>query len=476
MHDKNKLKKPVSKDNVNVLVLELLFQIIGTALISILAMLVFRGFVFNKETLFGFLSGWIMLLFFALGTFYYVKMSGNNKLKSSVLLSTVLFNLAICIIMAKFINIYSIPFMLVALMLLMLTDRFTANIVNVTTTAMFTVLFLIANESISRMNIITLISFIICGMFIVSVIKSSDTRIMIILKTLILAFIIFLINFVAVLFINAHIMMTLKDTFWIMLGWVFSVCIFMVIMPIYESIFGLVTDLKLAELCNHNHPMLKELKEKAPGTFNHSVFVANLAEACAVSIGESPMLARASAYYHDYGKIKNPEYFSENQRGTNPHDNLIPEASAAVITKHTGDGYAILKEKNIPEEIAKVAIEHHGDAVVTFFYNKAQNISETTLSTENYRYNNIKPTTKIAAIVMICDTCEAATRSLNEDYTIDELRTFISNLITQKRDSGQFDNCDITMKDLKIITETIVDYIPSVFHKRIQYNNAKETK
>ncbi|MDE6189868.1 MAG: HDIG domain-containing protein [Clostridia bacterium] len=261
-----------------------------------------------------------------------------------------------------------------------------------------------------------------------------------------------------------------------LVGVMISVAIFILLLPLYETIFAVWTNFKLAEVCSPSQPLLKELREKAPGTYNHCVSVANLVESCADAIDLNPYMARACAYFHDVGKMRHPEYFTENQKdGRNPHDDLIPEVSVNMITAHVKDGVKILKEHHMPETIIKAAYEHHGDATVPYFYMKAQSITEDELSNYTYRYNARKPTTKYSALVMICDICEAIMRSKTpQDY--EQMRAIVDNVITSKLNEGQFDDCTLTVKDFVIIKDTICDVIPSTLHKRIDYDKAKERR
>lgn len=261
-----------------------------------------------------------------------------------------------------------------------------------------------------------------------------------------------------------------------LVGSMLSVAMFLVFLPLYESIFAVWTNFKLAEVCSPSQPLLNELKQKAPGTYNHSVSVANLVESCAEAIDINPYMARACAYFHDIGKIKQPEYFTENQKdGKNPHDDLIPEVSVNMITNHVKDGMAILSENHMPDTVIRAAYEHHGDATVPYFYMKAQSITEEQLSSYTYRYNARKPTTKYSALVMICDICEAIVRS-KQPESYEQLKDIVNNVIDGKLKEGQFDDCTLTVKDFAIIKETICDILPSTMHKRIDYDKAKERR
>jgi hypothetical protein len=241
------------------------------------------------------------------------------------------------------------------------------------------------------------------------------------------------------------------------------------LVPVIESIFNITTDYRLVELTNHKAPLIRRLIVEAPGTFNHSLAVANFAEICANAIGEDPFLARACAYYHDIGKLNNATYFTENQAGYNPHDELLPEVSAEIIRQHTEDGYDLCKEHRIPEEIARVTIEHHGTLPIMYFYNKAKTLTDGDVDIDEYCYHGDIPKGKIAAIIMICDSAEAAIRAMDnpDGERVDKL---LRSMIDERIKLGQFDDCAITMRDLTTLREAIVGSYSGLFHKRIKYN------
>ncbi|MCH5351580.1 MAG: HDIG domain-containing protein [Clostridiales bacterium] len=245
-----------------------------------------------------------------------------------------------------------------------------------------------------------------------------------------------------------------------------------ILVPIIESIFNITTDSKLVELTNHKAPLIHRLITEAPGTFNHSLSLANFAEICANAIGEDPYLARACAYYHDVGKLNNAEYFTENQAGYNPHDDILPEVSAEIIRQHTTDGYELCKKYHIPEEVARITIEHHGTLPIAYFYNKAQKLTDSDVDMDEYRYHGETPTGKIGAIIMICDAAEAAIRAMDNPDG-ERVDKFLKKMIDDRLRLGQFDNCSITMKDLNALREAIVGAYGGLFHKRIKYNNGR---
>lgn len=246
------------------------------------------------------------------------------------------------------------------------------------------------------------------------------------------------------------------------------VCV-IILLPVFEGIFKKVTCFKYAELTDHKSKYIKKMIEHAPGTFNHSLVVSNLAEACATAIGEDALLARTCAYYHDIGKLRRPEFFKENQAdGINPHDDLTPELSANIIKAHTQDGYALAKRARLPEEIARVCLEHHGTLPIWYFYAKAKKFTDGEVPIKDYSYPGPKPQTKISAIIMIADGCEAAARSLT-DRSSDKVNEAVKKIVNDRMQLGQFDECELTIKEINIIISTVVSRLTGVYHKRIEY-------
>lgn len=259
------------------------------------------------------------------------------------------------------------------------------------------------------------------------------------------------------------------------LGALFSVLLYMITLPVFEIVFSELTVFRLRELTGDDAKLIKKLKTEAPGTYNHSVVVAQLVEACASAIGENAELARAAAYYHDMGKLKNPEMFTENQADYNMHNELSPELSADIIRSHTRDGARLIKKNRLPEFFADVAVQHHGTLPIKYFYAKALKMSDGEVSVSNYSYAGPKPQSKIAAIIMIADAAEAATRSLS-DRSSASVEKLVRSLIEERLDLEQFDDCDITMRELSIITRTIASSLSGVYHSRITYPKIKISK
>ncbi len=259
---------------------------------------------------------------------------------------------------------------------------------------------------------------------------------------------------------------------------VFASLIAGTIIPVFEHLLGYTTNLKLLELSNFNHPLLHNLMMKAPGTYHHSVMVGSLAEIAADRIKANPLLARVSAYYHDIGKMANPLYFIENQSPQyNPHDHLSPAVSARILFSHVKNGARMGKEHGLGDSINDVIQQHHGTTMATFFYNKAKEQAPAEAADDvhetDYRYPGPRPQSREAAIVMIADACEASTRSI-PDPTPAKIQTMVNNIITKRFLDQQFHDCDLTLKDLKIIEESISRTLLSLYHQRIEYPGQKQ--
>ncbi len=236
----------------------------------------------------------------------------------------------------------------------------------------------------------------------------------------------------------------------------------------YEKIFGLMSDMSLLELSDTNSKLLKELSDKAPGTFHHSLNVANLAEAAANEIGANSMLVRVGALYHDIGKMKNAPFFTENQTtNVNAHDELSPHESAQVIIEHVIHGIEIAKKRNLPDRVIDFIRTHHGTTTVYYFYMKAKE-TDAQVNPEDFRYPGPIPFSKETAILMMCDSVEAASRSLKEPTTklIDQ---FVEKIIDKQMEEGQFLNADITFMEIQKVKKVLKRKLQNIFHLRIEY-------
>ena len=413
--------------------------------------------------------------------FYYLS---NNRVKTKknviILFSTVIVTLFISVACVKYINVWVAPIAISAVVVGLLVSRSTGFIANL---AVSILLILITGmleydvygntfaflESSYSLIVATIESF--CIMYLV---KKNYTRFKLIFGSLAIGAIVSLLAIVLALSLKLDIKYALICYAYSFVSTCLSAVGFTLIIPFYEEVFNVWTNFKLAEACCLSRPLLKKLATEAPGTFNHSIIVSNLAEACAIAIGENPYLAKACGIYHDVGKVQNPEFFVENQAyGYNPHDDLIPEHSARMIISHCSLGYDMLKKARLPEEIAVIAKEHHGTTHATYFYNRAKAVNGGELDDTGYRYDGPKPTSKIAVIIMIADGVEAATRAKSPKDT-DELVKIIDSIIDSKIKDNQFSDADITFSDLDEIKHTILKVIPAVYHKRIDYQKASD--
>ncbi len=245
-----------------------------------------------------------------------------------------------------------------------------------------------------------------------------------------------------------------------------------VLLPLLEYLFNLTTDISLLELMDLNQPLMRNLLVEAPGTYHHSIIVGNLVEAAAEVIGVNPLLARVSAYYHDIGKIKMPEYFVENQEGPiSRHDKLTPNMSSLIIISHVKEGVELARQNKLPEVIIDIIQQHHGTNLITYFYQKAkdQHPPEShTLSEAEFRYPGPKPQTRVSALLMMADAVEAASRALTEP-TPSRISALVDRIINHIFLDGQLDECEITLKDLQEIKKCFNYILTGMFHRRIDY-------
>ncbi|HHY83030.1 MAG TPA: HDIG domain-containing protein [Clostridiales bacterium] len=272
----------------------------------------------------------------------------------------------------------------------------------------------------------------------------------------------------------------LYSSLWGVLGGLLAAVLTIGTLPIWENLFGVVTPIKLVELGNPNHPVLKRLLMETPGTYHHSIIVANLAESAADAIGANGLLARVGAYYHDIGKLERPYFFKENQLTyDNPHERIDPELSTRIITAHANDGLEIARKYKVPDVIQKFITEHHGTTPVIYFFHKAKNLGNKEVSLDDFRYPGPKPQSRETAVVMLADTVEAAVRAMT-DYTPEKVEELIRKLIREKMDDGQFDECDLTIRDMNIIASSFTSVISGIFHERVKYPsvdlNAERTR
>ena len=247
------------------------------------------------------------------------------------------------------------------------------------------------------------------------------------------------------------------------------------VLPYFENTFDILTNMRLLELSDFSHTLLKQLLVKAPGTFHHSIMVGALAESGAEAINANATFARIASYYHDIGKMKRPEFFVENQKGgENPHNKTKPSLSALILTSHTKDGYIMGKQNKLPKEILDVILEHHGTTLVQFFYYKALENGEKVVES-NFRYSGPKPKTKESGIILMADTVEAAVRTL-EDKSREGIENFSRYLIRTKIDDNQLSDSALTLGEIEKVIQAFVNTLQGVYHERIKYPKLDERR
>jgi len=256
---------------------------------------------------------------------------------------------------------------------------------------------------------------------------------------------------------------------------IFAPFVTYMLLGLFEKMFDITTDVRLLELSDLNHPLLKDLSMKAPGTFHHSMVVGNLAEAAAEEIGENSLLTRVGSYFHDIGKMEKPEYYIENQMDSkNLHSKLKANMSALILAAHVKTGLEMAAEYKLPRRICDFIAEHHGTSLMYFFYNKAIAVAgdKEDVNEDDFRYPGPKPQSKVTAIVMIADTVEAATRTL-KNPSPSKIRAFVEGLAEQKYKDGELDECDLTFKELKQIVDAFMPVLFGVFQRRVEYPESK---
>jgi len=249
-----------------------------------------------------------------------------------------------------------------------------------------------------------------------------------------------------------------------------SVILTMGILPYLEELFSITTNIKLLELSDFNQPILKKLMVEAPGTYHHSIIVGNLVENASELIGANSLLARVGAYYHDIGKLKNPEYFAENQEGLlSKHDDLTPSMSSLILISHVKEGVDLAREYKLHRPIINVIEQHHGTSLIHYFYHKAlEEKKASKVGEEKYRYPGPKPRTREAAIVMLADAVEATSRTV-EEPSYERLRNMVDKVINDKFIDGQLNDCDITLVNLHRIAESFAHTLTGIYHTRVEY-------
>ncbi len=363
---------------------------------------------------------------------------------------------------------FAIPFVFPVSLTAVLLDGFAALIMSF----FLTVLVILLTAG----NIKLILFAIFSSISVIYLLRRTTRSSSLMLASLILGIFNFVIAFLILFYYNYDFSLDMVISLLVItvLGSVFTGGLVSTFSPLIEALFGIVSDMKLSELSTMDNPLLKQLSMTAPGTYQHSVRVANLAEAAAQRINANSLLVKVGAYFHDIGKTKKPEYFIENLRQgeENKHTKLAPKISALILKNHVKDGVEMAEEYGLPEEVINFIKEHHGTKLMTYFYNKALSMAEENgeqVREEEYRYPGPKPTSKETAILMITDAIEAASRTLNSPITPGKIQHVVEKIVKSIIDDGQLDESDLTFKELNEIKKTFVESLSAYFHTRIDY-------
>ncbi|MDR0426631.1 MAG: HDIG domain-containing protein [Clostridiales bacterium] len=425
-------------------------------------------------------SGIMTLSLITVSLFTYVVYSRKKILYRPRSLMAVCFSVSFGVVAGTAISaadIYYMPIAITAFLLVPLVDKRDVFFANTIAALSVTVILFFESVILGAARIQAVILMMFLGVFTGSVVAYSMSAIARRFTYTVRGFLI------ALLYTLALFLFSLLSDSFVFLDKMLFICISalgqvlvgVMLQPVLERMFNLLTNNRLIELADHNSPLIRRLISEAPGTFNHSLAVASFAEVCAINIGENPYLAKVCAYYHDIGKLSNPSYFAENQSKTNPHDDLLPEVSAQIIRKHTSAGYELCTRYRIPYEVKHVTVQHHGTLPIMVFYEKAKKLTDGEVNIAEYSYNGDTPVTKVAAILMVCDAAEAAIRSM-AGPTAAQVEALLTAIINDRVERRQFDNCDITMRDLRIIRKTIIGIYGGLFHERVKYPSGKFTE
>ncbi|MDR3185388.1 MAG: HDIG domain-containing protein [Christensenellaceae bacterium] len=477
------IKKKKHFESINKSVIVTCALALATAFIIGVATELFDFDIYNKETRVGFLDSvkdifltttittavLISILLFMKS----IRIDLCDRKVTLLLFLIVIIGYVVSLIFNSFLNLFIVPFALSGLLIAFLIDHRVGIMANFLLNIAFllNVMLETQHNDITLSISIVITSMLACVIIIIASQRFATTRIRTIAISAFAGMVSFLVILsIATLTSKYNIENSIGYAFYSFLSIIISVALSMLVIPPLEYAFRVCTIFHISEITSLDAPLLKQLASDAPGTFSHSLMVGNLAELCAIAIGESGQLAKAAGYYHDIGKLQQPDYFIENQHGYNPHDNLVLEVSISIIRKHTESGYIILKDAKLPDIIANVAREHHGTTSLNYFLYQAKRLTEDNVDHQNFSYTSPKPSTKIAAIVMIVDTVEAAARAMFDTISTEkEYRNLINKLISEKAQSNQFSDCDITFKDLKLIEDTLVPHVTGLQHKRIKY-------
>jgi len=387
-----------------------------------------------------------------------------------------LFTLYICVMTVLWalngIAYYFMPILIFTMLIAMLKDLRTAAILNLG----FTIIaYFVADGTIQYM-----IFFLLSGSLISLLARYTTERSKILMVGLLAASFNFILAVAITLAFEPHQMVYSMQTListgaFAALNGMFTVIIAVGSLPLWEALFGVVTPIKLLDLTNPTNPLMRRLTLEAPGTYHHSLIVANLAESAAYDIGANPHIARAGGYYHDIGKLEYPHYFMENITGASPHDDMDPLSSAQIIASHITHGLNLAAEYRLPQFLRDIIHEHHGTTLIRFFYSKAKELEDpndpqTEVRESDYRYPCVIPQSRESAIVMLADVVEAAVRSMMaKGKDIIDVREMINKMIKDKLTDGSLADSKLSIRDVDIIVQSFYRVLKGMYHERIPY-------
>ena len=391
-----------------------------------------------------------------------------NPMKLTILMIVLIISFGICI-GGRLIHVSATPVLLGAMVITSLLGMAYGIAGNITLSILVSSLILGGDSTFSTEMVNLILPALISGFIVILMIKRRPNRQQILIAGVVAAAINMLIILSISLMTNTSIAEGFRGGLWSAAAAVVASLLCVGLDLVFETVFQIATPGKLLELSNPNHPLLRRLLLEAPGTYHHSIIVANLAESAAEAIGANPLLARVGAYFHDIGKMKRPVYFKENQFGEDPHQMTNPFVSSAILIAHTTDGLALAQSYRLPHEIQDIIVEHHGDTPVIYFYQKALEESDDQMvDIDDFRYDGQRPRSKESAIIMLADTVEAAVRSMSNPNP-KTIRSFIEKLVSNKILDGQLSQAPITLSDIDKISEAFSTVLNGVFHERIEY-------
>lgn len=442
------------------------------------------GLLDSENSLLPFLGLFLVIGLMILAVYYYFNdLNVRRETKQNyLLLFSIIFILSIGILKGiSYINIgyseigYVYPVAMGAMLLKIMIDERIAFIWTVIVALCASIIF---NEGITSSLNMNVGIYILCsGIAGILFLNKKNQRSKILQAGLFISLINLIVIFALGFMQNAH-YNALDYTFYIsaaLISGIISAVLTIGFLPFFEAGFGILSTMRLIELSNPNHPLLRKILTEASGTYHHSVMVANLSESACEAIGANGLLARVGCYYHDIGKTNRPQFFIENQMNIeNPHDRLPPQTSKNIIIAHATDGAEILRKHKMPKEIVDIAEQHHGTTLLKFFYHKAKE-SGLDVEEKDYRYPGPKAQTKETAIIGIADSVEAAVRSMTSP-TPEQIEGLVRNIIADRLQDGQLNECDLTLKELEIVANTFCETLKGIFHSRIEYPEMTKQK